>query len=438
MKQPNGSKHVLVMVVAAMLLNIVSVAATRVMAQGPGVISHQPPIFKPPKIYAFLRGAAGKLNVNFWNGSKWHWADQGTPGGTAPPMTSPSAEMVGSPGVISYQDSSSQPQRIYAFVRGKVLGVVGGTKIDLFVRYWNGSKWQWAHQGTPQGVAALYGTPGVITYRERGPEQPSRGIEPDFLGPRRIYAFVRGANGHLYVNWWDGFQWRWADQGQPPGTTMSGSPSVITYQEKLLSGGYLPQRIYAFVRGTNGKLYVNWWNGNQWQWADQGQPPGTTVVNSPGVTTYKPGVVQPQRIYAFVQGANGHLYVNWWDGNQWQWADQGQPPGTTTSGSPGVIAYRAVGPSPPSRYRIYAFVRGANGKLYVNFWNSSQWRWADQGTPKGTTVVSSPGVITYREKLQTAGFKPRRIYAFVRGADGKLHVNFWNSSQWQWANQGPL
>ncbi len=95
-----------------------------------------------------------------------------------------------------------------------------------------------------------WSTSGVITYKE--------------AGIQRIYAFVRGYNGHLYVNYWDGFSWLWADQGTPQDTTVVDYPAAITYSEAGI------QRIYAFVRGYNGHLYVNYWDGSDWWWADQG------------------------------------------------------------------------------------------------------------------------------------------------------------------------
>src|SRR5262249_22239855 len=140
--------------------------------------------------------------------------------------------------------------------------------------------------------------PGVITYK-------------DGAQPQRTYAFVRGANGKLYVNFWKGSQWEWADQGMPPGTSVVGDPGVITYKD-----GAQPQRIYAFVRGANSKLYVNFWKGSQWEWADQGMSLRDALLIYPGVITYKDGA-QPQRIYAFVGGAGGKLYVNFWKGSQW-------------------------------------------------------------------------------------------------------------------------
>jgi len=47
----------------------------------------------------------------------------------------------------------------------------------------------------------------------------------------------------------------------------------------------------------------------------------SSVTGSPGVVTYSQGGTQ--RIYAFDRGANGHLYVDYWDGTKWTWADQG-------------------------------------------------------------------------------------------------------------------
>jgi hypothetical protein len=365
------------------------------------------------RIYAFVRGQNGHLYVNYWDGAQWQWADQGAPPGTTG---------VFYPAVITYLEASKQ--RIYAFVVGHL---AGGGGYHLYVNYWDGAQWQWADQGAPPGTYVLAG-PGVITYLEGGKQ--------------RIYAFVLGGDHHLHVNYWDGAQWQWADQGLPEGNDIGGDLGVITY----LEAG--KRRIYAFVDGTNGHLYVNYWDGGQWQWADQGVPPGTHVGH-PGVITYLEA--GKRRIYAFVDGDNDHLYVNYTvgfislGGEQWQWADQGVPPGSSVEGNeaPGVITYveGSKGRATKQQRRIYAFVRGyakgeitgdepTNYYLYVNYWDGAQWQWADQGAPPGTYVLAGPGVITYLE----AG--KQRIYAFVRGQNGHLYVNYWDGAQWRWADQG--
>ena len=88
-------------------------------------------------------------------------------------------------------------------------------------------------------------------------------------------------------------------------------------------------RKYAFVLGyeqyLDKHLYVNYWNGNSWQWADQGKPPslGSDMLTGGSVIRYVEG--GKWRIYVFVTATNGHLYVNYWDGSHWHWADQGTP-----------------------------------------------------------------------------------------------------------------
>jgi hypothetical protein len=304
---------------------------------------------------------------------------------------------------LTYREGT-QPQQIHTFY------VFDGGSGDghLHVNHWNGSQWQWVDQGAPPSTS-VWTLPSAISYREDS-------------HPQRIYAFIKGANDRLYVDFWDGSQWRWADQGVPPSGGIA-DLSAITYRE-----GTAPQRIYAFVAGTNGHLYVNFWDGSQWRWADQGEPPSASVSGIAAIT-YREGT-QPQRIYVFARGSNGHLYVNFWDGSQWRWADQGTPPSTSASGFPSAIAYKE-GNQPQ---RIYAFIKGGNNHLYVNFWDGFQWRWADQGS--AMHLVGLPSAITYNDGVQ-------RIYTFMKqdrilsqGLAGDLFVNYWDGSQWQWANQG--
>ena len=79
------------------------------------------------------------------------------------------------------------------------------------------------------------------------------------------------------VNFRDAAGWHWADQGVPAGSFAVFDPSVITYADNL---GY--RRIYAFAEGSNEHLVVNYWNGAAWFWADQGLPSGATAVFESG------------------------------------------------------------------------------------------------------------------------------------------------------------
>src|SRR5262249_8370178 len=100
--------------------------------------------------------------------------------------------------------------------------------------------------------ASVLGTPAPITY-------------VNAAGNQSIYVFASGDNGHLGVNYWDGFTWNWADQGLAPGNVRVSDPAAITYVDAAGN-----RRIYVFASGDNGHLVVNYWDGLSWNWADQG------------------------------------------------------------------------------------------------------------------------------------------------------------------------
>jgi hypothetical protein len=342
----------------------------------------------PQRIYAFGLGANNHLRVTYWTGTQWESADQGLPSGTG---------IQSLPGTTSYFDGA---QRIDVFC-------LGGNG-HVHANYWNGSQWNWADLGKPSGTSPE-STPEVITYSE--------------AGLRRIIGFVMSQNNHLHAIYYNGTQWNWSDQGMPPATMVWSPAAVVTY----FAAGQ--QHVDAFIVGQNNHIYRNNWNGTQWQWVDQGSPPGTTVTGlgifktPPDAVTYLDGGIR--RIYAFVAGANGHLLVNYWNGTQWQWADQGTPPGATVAGSPSVITYAEGG-----KQRLFAFIPGSKGHLYVNYWNGNTWQWADQGAPAGAPLIGSVSAISYLD----GGI--RRIYAFSHDTVGHLIVNYWNGVQWQWSDLG--
>jgi hypothetical protein len=296
------------------------------------------------RIYVFATASNSHLVVNYWDGSAWHWADQGV---------APGPIGVSGPSAVTYVDGSGN-RRIYVFAVATNSPVANSD--HLVVNYWDGFAWHWADQGLPAGNTYVF-DPSAITYFDGSTQ--------------RLYVFAIGDNNHLEVNYWDGAAWHWADQGLPAG--MSGiavPPMAITYMD-----GAGHQRIYAFCVGSNLHLVVNYWDGFSWHWADQGLPAGASWVAGPNAVTYVDATGN-QRIYVFAEGSNNHLVVNYWNGSGWHWADQGLPAGTTALYYPNSITYvDAAG-----NRRIYAFADANTDHLVVNYWNGFDWAWADQGT----------------------------------------------------------
>src|SRR5262249_55410927 len=150
-------------------------------------------------------------------------------------------------------------------------------------------------------------------------------------GRQRMFVFARGADGHLYANVWDGYGWSWADQGRPASTPIDGDPGGVTVMDTPTS----PQRPYAFVRGADGHLYQDYWTGSSWGWYDMGSPDTAPIDGNPGVVTVMDTPTSAQRPYAFARGADGHLYVDYWTGSSWGWADQGSGGSGSGPSSPG-------------------------------------------------------------------------------------------------------
>jgi hypothetical protein len=186
----------------------------------------------------------------------------------------------------------------------------------------------------------------------------------DPTASQRPYVFVRGSDGNLWSNWWDGKAWQWTNQGAPPGLSVSalGGVGVVTVMDDPTAS----QRPYAFVQGSDGNLWADWWDGKAWQWTNQGTPtPGLGVSPGVGVVTVMDDPTASQRPYAFVRGSDGNLWVNWWDGTAWQWTNQGTPPGPGVSAGVGVVT---VMDAPTAAQRPYAFVQGSDGNLWMNWW----------------------------------------------------------------------
>lgn len=287
---------------------------------------------------------------------------------------------------------------------------------NLWINRWNGSTWTWQDQGRPPGINLLdisVGHFSVITMKDTP------------TSPERPYAFVFGSDGNLWVNWLQGVNWNWTNLGKPPGVNINRFMGALTVMDTPTS----PQRPYVFVRCGDNNLWVNYWDGATWSWANQGKPPGLNVDYPVGATTMMNTPTSYQRPYIFVKCNDGSMWVNWWDGANWNWANQGKPGGMNFD--LGMVI--TVMDTPTSMQRPYVFVHNmVDGNMWVNFWDGSAWQWVNNGRPQGLTIRHQAGAITVKDSPGSF----QKPYVFVTCSDGHMWRNFWDGSAWLWVDHG--
>jgi hypothetical protein len=211
---------------------------------------------------AFVLGGDGNLYAKYWDGNAWQWSYQGNPGVT----------LSGNMSAISYRNNDGT-ENVAVFVVGDdnslyvnwwngqvypqggtawyLLGGIGLTHYvsavtyydqnnnlqiktyivggdgNLYVKYWDGSAWQWQFIGRPDVNVSV--------------ALPSATLDSHNHDPVIDGAFVVGSNGHLYAWSTDS---GWGDGG---GSQLSNPPAAL--QSFGLGGS-------AYIVGGNGVLYA--------------------------------------------------------------------------------------------------------------------------------------------------------------------------------------
>jgi hypothetical protein len=214
-----------------------------------------------------------------------------------------------------------------------------------------------------------------------------------------------------------------------PAQAVKGRPSAITFPDSDFD-----RHIYAFVKGDNGHLVENHFNGTSWVWTDHGLPEGTASINSPRAVTYIDDIGN-RRIYVFAVDNTGHLVVRFHKGAgfNWQWSKQGGPviigmslSATTFTDDNGVR-------------RIYALAlrtnTGVNSyRLATHFWNGNAWNWADLEFDT-TNPYNQPSFTEVTNYIGNDG--RRRMDVFSAGGDAQaLLRHSWVEAVWNMSNLG--
>ncbi len=167
-------------------------------------------------------------------------------------------------------------------------------------------------------------------------------------------------------------------------------------------------RLDVFVRGTDGQLWHEWWNGSGWSgWQPLGGQlyPGT----GPAVASWGPG-----RLDVFVEGTDKQLWHLWYDSTGWHgW----QPLGGVLTSGPAATSW---GPG-----RIDVVADGTDSSVWHQYWSSTGWSgWQSLGG----RATSDPGI---------ASWGAGRLDVFVRGTDNQLWHTWYTSNTWAgWESLG--
>ncbi|RSO07044.1 hypothetical protein DMH18_26815 [Streptomyces sp. WAC 06783] len=246
--------------------------------EGVGALAVQDAGADKQRPYAYVIADDFRLWVNFSTGTKWEWADLGTPPG----------HTISRPiGVTTVRDSSTQGTRPYAFV------ITEDSKV--WVNMWDGSAFGWGELGAPPGQLVRKGA-GVVT------------VKDDQTSPERPYAFVIGYDSQLYSIAWINAKWAWTPHQAPSGRSVLDAVGAVTIADDATSS----TRPYVFVTGDDSQMYVHAWISKKWSW-EAHQGPGGPVIERPGAVTYaRSGAGAGQRPYAFVITSNSSLWSNFW------------------------------------------------------------------------------------------------------------------------------
>lgn len=327
--------------------------------------------------HAFGIGGDGHLQLCRWsddnyNGGRFQWIDLGVPEGNRMITRAAGATTV-------------QGARPYAFA----LDDKG--QVRLCFNWQDG--YNWTNQNCPFQVDALL---GVTVVQDERP-----------------YMYLIGNDGNLWLNGWLDGQFNWRLLEQPQGSTIDRTDSI--FQATTVQGA----RPYVFARGTHGQLLLNGWWDNKFNWRNLGSPASTSVRSLLGATT-----VQGERPYAYAVGADDNLWLCCWE-NDFQWHNLGHP---KNGGTDVKIMSSSLGAVTVQRERPYVYVLGDDGHLWLNGWWNDQFNWQDLGTPPYSVALVAPVGATV-----VAGDRP---YVFLIGSDGHLWVNGWWDNRFNWSDLG--
>ena len=236
-------------------------------------------------------------------------------------------------------------------------------RLDVFARGGDGAVWHAWRSGDDQPWSwqnlggSMAGSPAAASW-----------------GSDRVDVVVKDSgNVNFWHYWWDHFP-PWGNDylGHPPPGIAPDSDAAMT--------SWGPNRLDIFVRGGDGAIWHKYWNGSAWRpsqgdWqsdASSGLGPQSGVVffGSPAVSSWGAG-----RLDLFILGQQSftgaiHVWHKWYEDAAQHWYPDG---GWEDRSAPAIGIGGNLGVSDSTFNRVGVFVRGADGTVWKQFWNGTQW-----------------------------------------------------------------
>ena len=322
-----------------------------------------------PGPQAMFIGNDGHVWQNWWTGQAWQWDDLG--------------------GLTN--------ERTIVTALGSVTDPVNNAPQFLLVVASDGHLWHLAsHRGSvipPSATWADWGmpAPGVTIVKAMG-----------LTYSRGPFAYVLGSDGNLYIYQGVDDVPGWGSVDTPPGVAIDSAFGCVT-----LGGFTNDSAPCCFVRGSDGNLWRNLWNGGNFEWDPLGQPTADVAISaSLGATT---NLGRDNDVaYCFCQGSDGAV---WYYSSANGWNQQ------SLDGLAGIS--QGMGAITLGTDRPYLYVLDNVGSLWVMQFNNGSFAWQPLGTPPNAGVsITMP--------LGTLATADNRPYCYMLGSDGQVWQNFWS------------
>ncbi|WP_326551809.1 hypothetical protein [Micromonospora sp. NBC_01813] len=327
------------------------------------------------------------------------------------PVPNPtSVQMVGA---VAVQDGPTAIQRPYVF------NIIDG---KLWVTWWTGASWVWTELGFVPSGSPIVASVGAITVA-RGPSEA-----------KLPYAFVRTADGHVWANRWVGDGWSWQDLGAPvTGGVQAQTAIGVLAVAQTPNGPQVPQ---TFVVGSDGNVWLHYWDAGAGHWYNDGTPaPGTfdglparRVVGVANLRTTATGADSPQ---VFLLDWRGNLWRGAAGDRTWGWTNHGLAPFPNAGATNGVGALTMLG-APGEGTFPFAFV-GNFSIMYALSWTGSEYQWTEQGSPGAGAYRRRAGAIAVYDTDRLR----QRPYVFTVDLEGGVIECNWFTPEhrWVWSAQ---